>query len=108
MDLAAVFARFALSLRSFSARTFAFTASRSATTSCRLILSSIKGCILALNTPTSPISCRRFDALKGISMFSALRAVARNPALLALCDLYKEVNIFALKLVSGLGRFRWW
>lgn len=61
--------------------------------------------MLSVKALTSPILCKRLEPLNGTSMFSAFRAADRNPALLALWDLYKEVNIFALKLVSGLRRF---
>ena len=93
----------ALSLRLFSARTFALAASRSASTSCKLTLSLIRDCMLSVNALMSPISCKRFESLNGTKICSAFRAAVRNPALLARCDLYKEVKIFALKLVSGVG-----
>jgi hypothetical protein len=95
----------ALSLRSFSARTFALMASRSAITSCKLTLSLIRVCILSVKAFMSPISWRRLEPLNDTKMFSAFRAAARKSALLALAEVYSGVNIQALKLVSGLGRF---
>jgi hypothetical protein len=40
-----------------------------------------------------------------LSRSSAFSAASRKPALLALAGVYGGVNIRALKLVSGLGRF---
>jgi hypothetical protein len=105
VDFASDFALLALSLSSFSAHTFALAVSRSATTSCKLTLFLVSGCILSVQAFMSPISCKRLESLNGIGMFSTLRAAARDPTLLALWDLYSGVNIRALKLVSGLGRF---
>jgi hypothetical protein len=48
---------------------------------------------------------QRLESLKGTSMFCALNAAARNPALLALAEVYSGVNIGAFMLVSGAGRF---